>query len=110
MRDRFFIGRALHGLLSSQVQIFYGFLRIATATVVMREVAVVLLQAIAIELFDRISDLLVLRFALLLQYRVIGDILRQGVLEDILDLGKRGLFVEKLLVLERGEESIEFGF
>ena len=41
MSDRFRIGRALHRLLSSQVEILHGLLGIATATVVMRQLAVV---------------------------------------------------------------------
>ena len=44
MSDRFRIGRALHRLLSSQVQILDGLLGVATATVVMRQLAVVLVQ------------------------------------------------------------------
>ncbi len=32
------------------------------------------------------------------------------MLEDVLDFGKRGLLVEKLFALERGEEAIEFLF
>ena len=32
------------------------------------------------------------------------------MLEDVLDLGKRGLFVEKLFVLEGGKQAIQFLF
>ena len=51
MRDRFHIGRALDRLLPSQVQVLDGFLRIATARVVMRQLAVVLVQGGAVERF-----------------------------------------------------------
>ena len=47
MRDRFLIGRALDRLLPSQVEVLDGFLRIATATVVMRQVTVMLVQRVA---------------------------------------------------------------
>ena len=43
MGGRFAIGRPLHGLLSRQVEIFDRLFRVATATVVMCEVAVVFL-------------------------------------------------------------------
>ena len=45
-----------------------------------------------------------------MQHRAVGDFLGQGVLEDILDLRKRRLLVEKLFALEGGEEAIEFLF
>ena len=32
------------------------------------------------------------------------------MLEDVFDFGKRGLFVEKLFALERGQQPIEFVF
>jgi hypothetical protein len=32
------------------------------------------------------------------------------MLEDVFDLGKRGLLIEKLFVLERGEKPIEVLF
>ena len=32
------------------------------------------------------------------------------MLEEVLDLGKRGLLVEKLFALEGGQEAIEFVF
>ena len=49
-------------------------------------------------------------FASLLQHRAIGHFLRQGMLEDVLDFWKRGLFVEKLFALEGGKEAIQFVF
>ena len=59
---------------------------------------------------DRLRRALVQGFPLLLQHRAVGHLLRQRMLEDVLDLGKRRLFVEKLFALERGEEAIEFFF
>jgi hypothetical protein len=40
------------------------------------------------------------------QYRAVGDLLSEGVLEDILHFRKRRLFVEKLLTLERSKEAV----
>jgi hypothetical protein len=51
MSDRFFIGRALHRLLPRQVQILDRFLRLATATVVMRQLTVMLVQGGTVEGF-----------------------------------------------------------
>ena len=62
------------------------------------------------ECLDRLRRLLVQRFASLLEHRVVGDFLGQRMLEDVLDFGKRGLFVEKLFALEGGKEAIQFVF
>ena len=60
--------------------------------------------------FDRLRRVLVQGFAPLLQHRAVGHFLRQRMLEDVLDFGKRGLFVEKLFALEGGEQAIQFVF
>jgi hypothetical protein len=41
---------------------------------------------------------------------VVGHFLRQGVLEDVLYFGKCGLLVEKLFVLKRGKQAVDFVF
>ena len=51
MSDRFHIGRAWDCLLSRQVQVLYGFLRLATARVVMRQLIVMVVQGDAVEGF-----------------------------------------------------------
>ena len=99
MTDRFRIGRALHRLLPSQVQVLDGFLRIATARVVMRQLAVMVVQVGAVERFHCLRRALMDGFASLLQDRPVGHFLRQGMFEDILDLRKGRLLVEKLFPL-----------
>ncbi len=99
MSDRFHIGRALHRLLPGQVQILDGFLRIATTRVVMRQLAVVLVQGGAVECFDCLRRALMQGFTSLVQHRAVGDLLRQGVLKDVVWLRQGRLFIEKLFAL-----------
>ena len=49
-------------------------------------------------------------FASLLENRVVRHFLSEGMLENILNLWKRGLLVEKLFVLQRGQKPIEVVF
>src|SRR6266571_3695159 len=79
MRDRFHIGRALHRLLPRQVQVLYGFLCIATARVVMRQLAVMVVQGGAVEGFNGLRRALMDGFAPLVQHRAVGYLLGQGV-------------------------------
>jgi hypothetical protein len=60
---RFRIGRPLHRLLSGQLQVLHCLLRIATATVVMRQLAVVLVQGGAVEGFHGLRGALMDGFA-----------------------------------------------
>ena len=41
------------------------------------------------------------------QHRAVSHFLRQRMLEQVLHFRKRGLFVEKLFALERGEQAVE---
>ena len=45
-----------------------------------------------------------------MQHRAVGHFLRQGMLENVLHFGERGLLVEKLFALERRKQAIEFFF
>ncbi len=110
MTDRFCIGRPLGRLLPRQVQILDGFLRVATARVVMRQLTVMVVQGGPIQCFNRLRGLLMQDFTPLLQHRAISDLLGQGVLKNIFHLGKGGLLVEKFFVLEGGKEAIQFVF
>ena len=67
MMDRFYVGRALDRLLPSQVKVLHCFLRIATARVVMRQLAVVLVQGDAVEYCNCLRRALMDGFASLLQ-------------------------------------------
>jgi hypothetical protein len=108
--DRFLVSRALDRLLPRQVQVLDGFLRIATARVVMRQLAVVLVQGGTVEGFHGLRRALMDGFASLLQDRPVGHFLRQGMFEAILDLRKGRLLVEKFFALERGQQPIEVVF
>jgi hypothetical protein len=46
----------------------------------------------------------------LLKNGVVGDFLGQGMFENIFHFGKCRLFVEKLFVLKRGEQAVDFIF
>src|SRR5215510_6610449 len=52
--DRFRMGRPLHGLLPGKPEVFHGLYSVATATVVMRQVAAVLLYLSCIQVLDRL--------------------------------------------------------
>ncbi len=86
--------------MTGQPQILDGLLRVPTATIVMCEVTVVVAQTRPIQSFQRLARPLVLRFALLVEYRAIRYVLGQRVLEEILHLGKRRLFIQKLFALQ----------
>src|SRR5262249_39030679 len=100
MRYRFCVGRALGGLLRGQREIRDGLLSVPAPTVMMSQLTVVLLQTIRKELFNRVRGLFVQPITLLNQHRVVRDLLREGVLENIPDLGKGGLLIEKFLALQ----------
>src|SRR5229473_6721823 len=100
MSDRFRIGRALHRLLSGLVQVLDGFLRIATARVVMRQLVVVLFYPLVKELLDCLRGLFMPSFAAFDEYRVVRNLLCQSMLETVLYFRERRLLVEKFFVLE----------
>src|SRR5262245_20510541 len=108
MREGFGIGRSLGRLLPRPPQVLHGLLRIAAATVVMRQLAVVLVQGGMVEGFHGLRRALMEGFASLVEHRAVGHLLSQGVLEAILGLGEGRLLVEKLFALQGGEEAIEF--
>ena len=97
-------------MLSRQAEILHGLCGIATATIVMRQVTVVLVEVGLVEHFYRLRCFLMESFTLFLEYRSIGHFLRQCMLEDVFNLWKRGLFVEKFFVLEGGQQAVEVGF
>src|SRR5262245_41747402 len=99
MLDRFHIGRALGRLLSGFVQVLDGFLRIATAAVVMRQLAVMVVQVCTVEGFNGLCRALMDGFTPLVQDRPISHFLGQGMFETILDFWKSRLLVEKLFAL-----------
>ncbi|MBU2644769.1 hypothetical protein KKI24_08690, partial [bacterium] len=59
-----------------------------------------LFQAISIDRFDGNTDAFVDLFPPFLQQAVVGHLLDQGVLEDVLQFGKELLFVDELQPLQ----------
>ena len=110
VRDGFCMRRTLRGLLPRQLKILDRLLGVATATVVMRQVAVVLISVAMYKRFQRLTVRSCKQLALLLQYRAVGHVLGQRMLKDVLDLGKRGLLVEKLFALQRRQQAIRVVF
>jgi hypothetical protein len=76
----------------------------------MSELAVVLLQPIVKEVFDGVRRALMQDTALLWQQGIIGHLLGEGMLERIRRLRKDRLIVDKLLLLEVGQQLIKLRF
>jgi hypothetical protein len=101
--DRLGIGRALHRLVPGALQVIDRLGGVATATVMMRQLIVVLRQALGKEPLDGLRGTFMHDPAPLQQYGVVGHFLRQGVLEGVRRLRERRLLVEELLGLQVGE-------
>ncbi|MCY1499059.1 hypothetical protein D9M68_330640 [compost metagenome] len=102
------IGRALHSQAPSAVQVFDRLGMIAALAEVIREFAAVFVE-LAIELgFDGPSRALVQRPAPLAQQRAVGDLLGQRVLEAVLHLRKRWLFVDEFSGLQSCQQGLRF--
>ena len=76
----------------------------------MRERAVVIFELDGVQGFDGLRRLLMEDLAALPQYCPVGHLLRQRMLEDVFHLRKRGLLVQKFLVLQRGQQPIQVSF
>ena len=73
----------------------------------MRQFGNVIVQALGIGGFQRRADSLVQHAAAIVQHRVVGDVMSQRVLEDVLDVAGRGLLVDKLGELELGQHLLQ---
>jgi len=69
---------------------------IAAIFIVTGQFAQMIVELAAPNLFDRRADSLVQLLAALYQNRIVSDLLRQGVLEDKLDLRVRRLLVDEI--------------
>jgi hypothetical protein len=58
--------------------------------------------------FGRHRSALVQKLAALLKNRVVGDLLREGMLEDVFDIAGGRLLVDELAQLEVIEQAVEF--
>src|SRR5262249_48276433 len=107
MPDRLRIRRELDGALSRTLGELDRFLRIPAVAVVVGKLAQVLLEAAVEDRCDRFSHVLVERQTPFVQERVVGALLREGVLEGALRLRIERLLVDELRareLLERGGE------
>ena len=92
---------------AGEAEILDGLGLIAAARIVVRQIREVIVQGRGIEELDGAPHILMQLLAALLEDRVVGDLLRERVLEDILDVGDRRLLVDELAKLEVGEETLE---
>ena len=74
----------------------------------MRQFGNVVVQALGIGGFQRCADSLVQYTAAIVQHRIVGDIMSQRVLEDVLDVAGRRLLVDELGELEFGHHLLQY--
>ena len=90
----------LFSLLARQSQIVHGLLFILTPYVVVGQQLIVFFQPFSVYFFYGPTDLFMYLLASLKQQAVIGDFLSQGMLEDIFQLRKKLLLVDKFQALK----------
>ena len=96
--------RALDGAVGGHAQVLDRLRRVAASPVVIRELARMLGEPVGEKRFDSLRDLLVHYPPALPEERVVGDLLRERVLETVAGLFRNHRFVDELLVGEVGEE------
>ncbi len=67
----------------------------------------VVVDSIGVEFLDRRSDALVELLAAIDQHRVVGDLLSKSVLEAVLEVAHRGLFVDEFGELQVAQHPVE---
>ena len=100
MADRLGIGRALHRLLPGAVQVVHRLGGVAAATVMMRQGVVVLRQTLGKEPLDGLRGTFMQAPPPLQQHSIVGDFLRQGVLEGVFQLREQARLIEELRRLQ----------
>src|SRR5262245_20381804 len=75
-----------------------------------RQLTTALLGLVGPQDFKRLRHPLMQLFAPLLEHRIVSHLLRQGMLEDVLNFRHGGLLIKKLFALQGGKETIEFVF
>ena len=108
--ERFFVGRDLPRLIPGFEQVLLRLLPVLRLGVVVGEEAVELLQAVGEKAFDGLGHTEVQSPSALKQDRLVGGLLHQGVLEDVLELRFAGLLPDELQGLERLQILVEGGF
>src|SRR5215510_11970027 len=107
MPDSLFISRPLHCLPSSEPQVFYRFLGIAAASIMMSELTIMIFELVTIYFLNRLSRTLMEEFASFDQQRAIDYVLCERVLEDILYFWKRRLLVDELRLLQARQARLQ---
>ena len=98
--ERLAVGRAFRRLLRRQRQVLDRALHVAAAAVMMRELGHVIVEMVVPQRIDRGRDALVQYLAPLSEYRVVGNIVRQCVLEGVLEVAAAKLFENKFALLQ----------
>jgi hypothetical protein len=106
---RLSICRALHRLLARQPQIFDRLGNVIAAAVVMGQVAQMIVQLPGEHRLQGLTSVLVRELAPLDQQRVVGDLLRKSMLEDVFDFGQGRLLIDEFGELQIREYAVEFG-
>ena len=107
VRERFAIGTELREPPDRAQAIFHRLGRVAAARIVMRQFGNVIVKALGIGGFQRGADPLMQYAAAIVQHRLVGDVMSQRVLEDVLDVAGRGLLVDKLGELELRQHLLQ---
>ncbi len=73
-----------------------------------RQIGQVIIQLVSEHRLQRHSGTLVQEFAAVRQHRVVTDLQGQGMLEGVFDIAHRGLLVDELGELQRGQHPLQF--
>src|SRR5229473_1206801 len=101
------MGRALRRLPPRTLQILDRLDEVIAADVMMGQLVQMVLQLPSENRLEGLSGALVQELAALDQYRVVGDLLRQRMLEDVFDIAGGRLFVDELRRLQVGEHTLQ---
>ena len=99
----FVVGGELASLIGSFEEVLLRFLPVLGLGVVVGEQAVEILEAVSEERLDRGGHLAVQVAATLQEDALVGGLLHEGVLEDVLKFGIAGLLEHQFASLEGGE-------
>jgi hypothetical protein len=105
MPDCLRVRRKPHGALSSTLRILDRRAGIPAVAVVVGKLAQVLLEATVEDHRGRLCHLIVERQAPLVQQRVVGNLLCEGVLEGVLRVRRESLLVDELRARENPERG-----
>ena len=90
------------------MQVFDRLGGVGAPTVMVCQLTQVVLQLAAEQRLDCLRSAFVQLLAPFAQYRVVGHLLRQRVLEDVFDIANGGLLVNELRQLQVGEHAVQF--